>query len=251
MNSSPSSGCSDIPLGSAPTAGIKRLFDVVASSAGLLVLGPLFVAVALLIKLDSKGPVFFRQERVGRGYRSFFIYKFRTMVDGAPRLGGLLTAGKDCRITRVGRTLRKLKVDELPQLINVLRGDMSIVGPRPEVCRYVHQFRDDYEEILRVRPGITDLASLKYRNESMLLGATDDPEHAYVTRVLPDKIALAKEYVRRSSFLFDVSLVVKTLISVLFDRSPDVSPRSGDEQLPRGDRGPSTDPGAETSHAQE
>src|SRR5207253_6817635 len=152
---------------------------------------PLFVVVAILIRADSPGPVFFAQERIGKGFRPFWIYKFRTMVKDAAQRGGALTASGDPRITRVGQILRNTKIDELPQLINVLRGDMSLVGPRPEVRRYVELFRHDYEEILRVRPGITDLASLKYRDESALLAVAADPEQEYITRVLPDKITLA------------------------------------------------------------
>jgi lipopolysaccharide/colanic/teichoic acid biosynthesis glycosyltransferase len=193
----------------------KRSVDVVASSVGLLLLSPLFAVTALLIKLDSKGPVFFRQERIGYGLRTFVIYKFRTMVVDASLKGGLLTSGGDSRITRIGRVLRKSKIDELPQLINVLRGEMSLVGPRPEVARYVELYRREYEEILQVQPGITDLASLKYRNESALLELAADPEREYVTRVLPDKIALAREYVRRSSFLFDMSLIFRTLLKIV------------------------------------
>jgi lipopolysaccharide/colanic/teichoic acid biosynthesis glycosyltransferase len=143
---------------------MKRLFDIVASAAGLILLSPVMLLTALLIKLDSRGPVFFKQQRVGKGFRPFLIYKFRTMVEDAPQRGSSITVGADPRITRIGRFLRKTKFDELPQLINVLKGDMSLVGPRPEVPRYVEMFRDDYEEILRVRPGITDTASLKYED---------------------------------------------------------------------------------------
>ncbi len=190
---------------------IKRGFDVLASLTGLVLLSPVLAVVALAIKLTSPGPVFFRQERVGRGFRRFEILKFRTMVPDAPKLGGQLTAGEDPRITRVGRLLRKTKLDELPQLINVLKGDMSFVGPRPEVPRYVEIFRDDYRELLTVRPGITDLASLKYRDESEVLGRSSDPETTYVEQVLPEKIALGKQYLRRSSLWFDVGLIFKTL----------------------------------------
>jgi len=192
----------------------KRFLDILLSSTGLLLLSPLFVGIALLIKLDSKGTVFFRQERIGQGLRPFRIYKFRTMVPDAARAGALITAGKDPRITRIGRILRKTKIDELPQLINVLRGEMSFVGPRPEVRQYVDLFKRDYEEILSVRPGITDLASLKYRDEQSELGLAADPEQEYIRRVLPDKIALAKEYVHRSSFAFDVALIARTLVRI-------------------------------------
>jgi lipopolysaccharide/colanic/teichoic acid biosynthesis glycosyltransferase len=192
----------------------KRSLDLGLASAGLLALSPVFAVIAVLIKLDSRGPVFFRQVRIGQRSRQFAIYKFRTMVEDAPLKGAQLTAAGDSRITRVGRILRNTKLDELPQLINVLRGEMSLVGPRPEVPRYVDLFRVEYQEILQVQPGITDLASLKYRSESEILGSAADPEREYVTRVLPDKIALAKEYVRHSSFWFDVSLLFKTFMKV-------------------------------------
>jgi len=193
----------------------KRFLDVFVSSVGLLLFSPVAALVAILIKFDSRGPLLFRQERVGQGLRTFRIYKFRSMVVDAPLKGGPLTAAGDPRLTRVGRILRKTKIDELPQLINVLRGEMTLVGPRPEVPRYVALFRNDYEEILRIRPGITDLASLKYRDESSVLSRAEDPEQEYLTRVLPDKIALAKEYVRRSSLTFDISLILKTVARII------------------------------------
>jgi lipopolysaccharide/colanic/teichoic acid biosynthesis glycosyltransferase len=192
----------------------KRALDVLGSLSGLLLLGPLFAVIAVCIKLDSKGPVFFRQERIGKGLRKFLILKFRTMVEDAPRRGGQLTTSEDSRITRVGRILRKNKLDELPQLLNVLRGEMSLVGPRPEVPKYVNLFPGEYRELLIVAPGMTDLASLKYRDESSALQSSADPELEYVTRLLPDKIALGKEYVRRSSFSFDLSLIAQTLVKV-------------------------------------
>ncbi len=192
----------------------KQAFDIVVAFVGLLFLLPLLLLVALLIKIDSRGPVFFRQERIGRDFRPFLIYKFRTMVQDASRKGGSITFGLDPRITRVGRLLRKTKIDELPQLINVLRGEMSFVGPRPEVWQYVELFRQDYEEILKVLPGITDLASLRYRHEAEILGRSENPEEEYVRRVLPEKIRLAKEYVRRSSLLFDVTIIFKTILTL-------------------------------------
>ncbi len=191
----------------------KRTFDMVASALGLLLLSPVFLMLALLIKLTSPGPVIFRQERMGRGFRPFLIYKFRTMVQDAPRLGGPVTFGEDPRITPVGQWLRKTKLDEFPQLTNVLKGEMSFVGPRPEVRKYVMRFRRDYENILQVRPGITDLASLKYHNEAAILGRASDPEEEYVRQVLPDKIRLAQEYLRRSSFFFDLGLILKTILT--------------------------------------
>lgn len=189
---------------------IKRAFDVGAAFVGLLLLSPLLILVGLFVRLDSPGSIFFRQERMGKGFRPFLIYKFRTMVQDAPRKGGPITFGKDPRITRLGNVLRKTKIDELPQLINVLKGEMTFVGPRPEVPKYVQLFQQDYEEILKVRPGITDLASLKYRDEAAILGQSENPEDEYIKRVLPDKIKLGKEYIRRSSFLFDLSLILKT-----------------------------------------
>jgi lipopolysaccharide/colanic/teichoic acid biosynthesis glycosyltransferase len=190
----------------------KRIFDVIFALAGLLLLSPLLLFVALLIKRDSPGPILFKQERMGRGFQPFHIYKFRTMVREASRRGGPITFGSDPRITRVGRLLRRTKIDELPQLINILRGEMSFVGPRPEVRPYVELFRTDYEEILRALPGITDLASLKYRDEAEVLGRFENPEEEYMKHVLPEKIELAKEYVRRSSFFFDTTLILKTLM---------------------------------------
>jgi lipopolysaccharide/colanic/teichoic acid biosynthesis glycosyltransferase len=194
---------------------VKRLFDLVVAFLGLSLLFPVLLLVACLIKLDSPGPIFFRQERIGKGFRPFLIYKFRTMVQDAPRKGGSITVGADPRITRVGRILRKTKLDELPQLFNILRGEMSFVGPRPEVRQYVELFRQDYEEILNVRPGITDLASLKYRDEAEVLRHAENPEEEYVRHVLPDKIRLAKEYRRRSSLFFDMTLIFKTLLTLV------------------------------------
>jgi lipopolysaccharide/colanic/teichoic acid biosynthesis glycosyltransferase len=190
---------------------MKRAFDVTVAAAGLIALSPLLLLVSILIKIDSRGPVFFKQERMGREFRPFDIYKFRTMVKDAARMGGAITFGDDSRITRVGRFLRKTKIDELPQLINVLRGEMSLVGPRPEVRKYVELFRRDYEEVLKVRPGLTDVASLKYEDEADVLGESKDPEQEYLTRVLPDKIRLAKDYVGRSSLRFDLGLILRTL----------------------------------------
>ena len=193
---------------------MKRAFDITIASVGLVLLSPLLIVVSLLIKLDSPGPALFRQERIGRKFRPFRIYKFRTMVQEAPGKGGMITFGGDPRITRVGRVLRTTKIDELPQLLNILRGEMSFVGPRPEVRPYVERFREDYAEILKVLPGITDLASLQYRHEAEILGCSENPEEEYVTRVLPEKIRLAKEYLRRSSMRFDVILIMRTLLSL-------------------------------------
>ncbi|MBV9123651.1 MAG: sugar transferase [Planctomycetes bacterium] len=193
----------------------KRALDILASAAGLLVLSPLLVGVALLIKLTSRGPALFRQERVGRRFRPFVIYKFRTMVQDAPARGGVITVGEDPRITRLGRFLRKTKIDEFPQLLNVLKGDMSLVGPRPEAPRYVEMFRKDYEVLLEARPGITDLASLKYRNEAALLATAADPLGKYVAEVLPDKILLARYYLGQASFSGDVAVILRTVLPMV------------------------------------
>ncbi len=200
-----------IPRGSGAVA--KRVIDLVGAVGALVVLSPLFGVLAALVKRDSAGPVFFRQERIGEAFRPFEILKLRTMVVDADRRGGLLTVEGDPRITRVGRWLRRLKLDELPQLVNVARGDMSLVGPRPEVRRYVERRRRDYAVILTVRPGLTDPASLKYRDEAAILGQADDAEEAYVTAILPDKIRLAKDYVARQSGAVDLWLIVRTLLA--------------------------------------
>jgi lipopolysaccharide/colanic/teichoic acid biosynthesis glycosyltransferase len=203
---------------SASTLVLKRAFDVAAAIVGLLCLSPLFLAVAVVIKLDSEGPVFFTQERIGRGFRPFRIIKFRTMVKGAPQRGAPITFGQDPRITRVGRFLRHTKLDELPQLLNVVRGDMSLVGPRPELRQYVEQFRRDYEEILTVRPGLTDPASLRFRDEAGLLAAFKNPEETYLTWVLPEKIELGKQYARTSSLIADLALIFRTLAALTTTR---------------------------------
>jgi lipopolysaccharide/colanic/teichoic acid biosynthesis glycosyltransferase len=195
---------------------IKRVLDIGGSVIGLLVVSPLLLVVAVLIKLDSPGPVLFCQERIGRGFVPFIIYKFRTMAVGREGDGLSITSGNDSRITRIGRILRATKIDELPQLFNVLIGDMSVVGPRPEVRRYVDLFRRDYEELLTIRPGMTDLASLKYRDEGILLAHAADPEGEYISRILPDKIQLGKTYLRRSSLLLDLSIVLKTLVRLVW-----------------------------------
>ena len=191
---------------------MKRCFDIVISFTTLVLLIPLMVIVATIIKLNSEGPVFFKQERIGKGFRPFWIYKFRTMQQ-AP-IGLQVTVGNDPRITRVGWFLRQMKIDELPQLINILKGEMSFVGPRPEVPQYVQLYKQDYQEILTVRPGLTDLASLKYRDEAALLARATNPEEEYTTRVLPDKIELAKDYLRQASLLFDLKIIFKTLFKL-------------------------------------
>jgi len=192
---------------------MKRVLDIVLASIGVVLLAPVLTVIAAAVVIDSGTPILFRQERVGRNFRPFVLYKFRSMRVEAP--GSLITASGDPRVTRVGRFLRSTKLDELPQLINVIRGDMSIVGPRPEVRRYVELFRDDYANILSVRPGITDLASVKYRDESKVLATSEDPERTYVEQILPDKIALAMTYVREQSAWLDLRILVGTAVRVL------------------------------------
>jgi lipopolysaccharide/colanic/teichoic acid biosynthesis glycosyltransferase len=196
-------------------AAAKRSFDVLCAGAGLVLISPLLAAAAIAVRLDSPGPIFFTQKRVGRNFRPFRIYKLRTMVADADQRGGSITAGADPRITRVGRMLRKTKIDELPQLINVLVGDMSLVGPRPEVPQYVERFRDDYAYVLSVRPGLTDRASVKYRDEATLLAASSDPEREYVSRILPDKIALARQYIAEATFASDLGILLRTLLRIV------------------------------------
>ena len=183
-----------------------------------MLLLPVFGIVGILIKLDSTGPVFFRQLRVGRHGKPFRIFKFRSMVVDADRLGGPSTAADDRRITRTGRWIRRFNLDELPQLINVLRGEMSIVGPRPEVPEYVALFNEEEKEILSVRPGITDWATLWIRDEGRLLAGSEDPERTYLEKIWPEKHRLALEYVRRQSLAVDFDIMVKTLKVHLFDR---------------------------------
>lgn len=190
----------------------KRLFDVLMSALGLLLLSPVLLLVAVWIKLDSPGPVMFRQERVGRFGRHFHIHKFRTMRADAPALGPQITIGADPRITRSGHFLRASKLDELPQLWDVLRGAMSLVGPRPEVPRYVALYPAELKAlVLSVRPGITDPASLSFRHESDLLAQAADPEREYVDVVMPMKLRLAADYVRNASLLGDLRLILATL----------------------------------------
>lgn len=194
----------------------KRLFDWMMSSLGLLVLSPVLVGIALAIKLDSAGPVFFRQERVGRFGRTFRIHKFRTMRHDPAGQGLQITVGADRRITRVGAFLRRTKIDELPQLIDVWTGTMSLVGPRPEVPRYVAHYDPALrDKVLSVRPGITDIASIEYRDESAVLARAADPEHAYIHEVMPHKLALAASYVDQASVWTDIKLILRTLVAIV------------------------------------
>src|SRR5574338_1638748 len=193
---------------------MKRTLDVCMAALGLALTAPLLAIIAALIKLDSQGPVIFRQVRVGQGFRPFSILKFRTMVVDAPGICLPLTVGQDPRITRIGRILRKFKLDELPQLLNVLIGDMSLVGPRPEVPGYVERLRSEFSEVLTVRPGITDLASLRYIDEAALLAYSANPEEEYQLKILPEKLKLAKLYIRHMSWRFDIAIVIQTLLHI-------------------------------------
>ncbi|MBI5924648.1 MAG: sugar transferase [Aquabacterium sp.] len=194
----------------------KRLFDWILSTLGLLMLAPVLLLIALAVKLDSPGPVFFRQERVGRYGKPFRIHKFRTMRHEPAGQGLQITVGADSRITRVGGFLRSTKLDELAQLIDVWEGAMSLVGPRPEVPRYVAHYPTDLrEKILSVRPGITDIASIEYRDESHVLERAADPEYAYIHEVMPHKLALAASYVDQASVWTDIKLIVRTILAIL------------------------------------
>ena len=194
---------------------MKRLFDIVASGCGLLVLSPVLLVVAIWIKLDSRGPVFYRQVRVGYKNKDFRIFKFRSMRIGADK-GSLVTiGGRDPRITRSGYFIRKYKLDELPQLINVFIGDMSLVGPRPEVRHYVDYWTPEQMHVLDVRPGITDPASIKFRNENELMGKAENPEEHYINVIMQEKIKLYLEYVENASFLYDLRLIFKTFTVII------------------------------------
>ena len=194
---------------------MKRVFDVLASGLGLLALSPVFLILGIWIKSDSRGPVFYRQVRVGRYNRDFRLFKFRSMRVGSDKKGLITVGGRDPRVTRSGYFIRKYKLDELPQLINVFRGDMSLVGPRPEVRKYVEMYTSEQLHVLDVRPGITDMASIRYRNENELLAEAEDPEAFYVNVVMPDKLKINLEYVARHSFGFDMRLIFKTIMEVI------------------------------------
>lgn len=199
-------------------AALKRSLDVIVASVALVLLSPLFLFIALAIKRNSKGPVFYRGLRAAAGGRSFAMLKFRTMVVGADKIGGPSTADGDPRITRVGRYLRKYKLDELPQLLNVVKGDMSLVGPRPEVPQYVAMFTPEERQILTVRPGLTDLASLWNADEGSALAGADDPERAYLELIRPRKIQLQLEYVRCRNLPTDLWIIWQTVLVVLLRR---------------------------------
>jgi lipopolysaccharide/colanic/teichoic acid biosynthesis glycosyltransferase len=204
---------------------VKRIFDLAFSFLGLIICLPIFVIVPILIKLDSKGPVFFRQARVGKNFIEFKICKFRTMRHDSEEKGPVITVSGDRRVTKVGKFLRQYKIDELPQLFNVLKGEMSFVGPRPEVKKYVQLFKKDYKKLLRIRPGITDPASLKYSDEEGILSLSENWEEDYEKRILPEKIHLSLQYVEHCSILTDLNIILKTLLKAGRHKSPQLPSR--------------------------
>lgn len=193
----------------------KRIFDFTASLLGLIILSPFLLVIAMLIYLSDGRPVFFKQKRIGKDFISFNFIKFRTMIVNKENSGPLVTQGNDPRITPLGKFLRKTKIDELPQLINVLKGEMSIVGPRPEVEKYVMMFKDEYKEILRVKPGITDYATIEFIDEEAILNQYRDVEEGYIREVLPRKIELYKKYINEIGFLTDIKLILNTLLMIV------------------------------------
>lgn len=197
------------------TLACKRCFDVAASVVILLILSPLLLLLALAVKLDSPGPVFYRQARVGRFGKDFKIYKFRTMVQNADQIGPALTVGKDPRITRMGRLIRKCRLDEFSQLLNVLGGDMSLVGPRPEVRRYVDAYTPEYLATLLIRPGITAPSSIAFKDEDRLLNGAENPDAVYIEKILPPKMALNLEYLRHISVPGDIAILFQTVAAVI------------------------------------
>ena len=193
---------------------LKRIFDIISSLFGLILLSPFIIIIAILIKLDSKGPIFFKQVRVTKNGREFKIFKYRTMKIGSDKYSQI-TVGKDSRITKIGDFLRKYKLDEIPQLINVLIGDMSLVGPRPEVPKYIALYTEEQREILKVRAGITDYASIEFSNENDILANEVDPEKAYIEKIMPRKIELNKKYLSEISVMTDIKIILLTIKKIL------------------------------------
>jgi len=194
---------------------MKRVFDVGCCVVGLIVLAPFLLLIALLIRTDSKGPILYVQERIGLNGRPFYIFKFRTMAIDADKKGLLTVGGKDPRVTRFGYYLRRFKLDELPQLFNVLKGDMSLVGPRPEVKKYVDLYNSSQREVLTVKPGITDYASIVFVDENDILAKSADPEQAYIQEIMPAKLALNRKYIDEKGLLTDFRIILKTLLRII------------------------------------
>lgn len=199
---------------------MKRLFDIIVSFFGLLILSPMFIAFAIAIKMESRGPIFYRGVRVGRFGRPFRIFKFRSMVQGAEKVGASSTSITDMRVTRIGRLIRKFKFDEFSQLINVLVGDMSVVGPRPEVQKFVDLYTDEEKQILAARPGITDWSSIKFHNEGEIIEASGikDADEAYAKLIRPEKLRLQLKYVRERNLWIDIKIIISTLLTLLSTR---------------------------------
>ena len=193
---------------------LKRLFDLVWSAFGLLILSPVLLAIAAAIKLTSPGPVFYRGERVGLDEKRFRMFKFRTMVVDADKSGVMSTSQDDVRITKIGALLRRFKLDELPQLINVFKGEMSLVGPRPQVVAHAELYTPAEREVFKVRPGMTDWASLKFSNEGEILAGSTDPDKDYFEKIHPEKMRLAIEYVRKHNLLIDVQIILRTIAAI-------------------------------------
>ncbi len=194
---------------------IKRFFDILCSALGLILLSPLLLILSIIIIMDSKGGIFFRQIRVGKNNKDFHIFKFRTMLPDSEKKGALTVGNSDSRITKVGRWLRKSKLDELPQLLNVLLGEMSLVGPRPEVRKYVNLYSEEQKQVLSVKPGLTDPASIAFSNENELLKGTANPEEFYIERVMPKKISINIRYIQERKFGSDLVILWKTLLKLL------------------------------------
>lgn len=194
---------------------LKRLFDLIFSLFGLVLLAPLLTVISLAIVIESKGGIFYRQLRVGRYGKEFYLYKFRSMKPGADKKGLLTVGGRDPRITQLGYYLRKFKLDELPQLFNVLNGSMSLVGPRPEVKKYVDLYTDEQRIVLNVRPGITDYASLQYFSENEILGNSSDPEKTYIEVVMPAKLELNKKYIEEAGIWTDCKIIFRTILKIV------------------------------------
>lgn len=197
----------------------KRVFDVAISVIGLLILLPFLVLAAIFIKLESRGPIIYSQRRVGLNETHFYIYKFRTMVVEAEQKGLPITSSNDRRITRVGKLLRKIKLDEMPQLINILKGNMSLVGPRPEVSKYVQFYTDEQKKVLTIKPGMTDPATVFFRNEEELLAKAVDKESFYINEIMPIKLKLYLQYVENASLLYDIKLIFMEILAIIFPQS--------------------------------
>lgn len=198
---------------------MKRLLDIVASGFGLLLLTPVLIILAIWIKLDSKGPIFYRQIRVGRYNKDFRIFKFRSMKLDADKEGLITIGGRDSRVTKSGYVIRKFKLDEIPQLINVFIGDMSLVGPRPEVRKYVDMYSTEQLHILDVKPGITSLSSIRYKNENELLETAENPDQFYINVIMQDKLNIDLEYVKNYSFWYDLKLIFITIREILYQKN--------------------------------